>query len=146
MKDIFSLIFPEFNNLERLEKLSKIPINFNLGKKILLAILLIDETNNYEYFSHKYNISNNLKENLSLLSKNFINFRVNKKFFQNDLKKNIFYFGKEHLKELYLLNFLVSKKLKLNDFKIRFCYILCYLKKGHLHIFYVFKINSQNSL
>ena len=117
LKDIFSLIFPELNNLERLEKLSQVSIKFNYEKNFLLAILLIDETNNYEYFSHKYNISNNLKKNLGLLAKNFTNFSVNKNFFHNDLKKNIFYFGKAHLKELYLLNFLVNEKLKLNDLK-----------------------------
>ena len=34
----------------------------NFDKKTLLAVLLIDEKNNHEYFSHKYNVSNDLKE------------------------------------------------------------------------------------
>ncbi len=116
LKDIFLLIFPEFKYLDRLEKLNQISNNYSFNKDILLAILLIDKTNNHEYFSHKYNISNNLKENLNLLAKNFTNFNVEKSFFQNHLKKNIFYFGKEHLNELNMLNFASNKKIKLKDF------------------------------
>ena len=116
LKDIFLLIFPEFKYLDRLEKLNQISNNYSFNKDILLAILLIDKTNNHEYFSHKYNISNNLKENLNLLAKNFTNLNVEKSFFQNHLKKNIFYFGKEHLNELNMLNFASNKKIKLKDF------------------------------
>ena len=116
LKEIFSLIFPEFKYLDRLEKLNKINNKFNFDIKILLAILLIDESNNHEYFSHKYNISNNIKENLNLLAKNFINFKKDINFFRYNLKKNVFYFGKKHLKELNTLNFFTSNKVKLNDF------------------------------
>jgi len=78
--------------------------------------LLIDETNNYEYFSHKYNVSNDLKENLNLMNKNFINFQTNKKFLLKDLKKNIYFFGKKHLKAINILYFSNSKKVKLQDY------------------------------
>ena len=115
LKDIFFLIFPEFKYLKRLDKLNKTTLKYNFSKKILLAILLIDETNNHEYFVHKYNISNNLKESLNLLASNFINFNKNKNFFSKDLKKNIFYLGKENLKNLNILNFSNTKN-KLNDY------------------------------
>ena len=116
LKEIFLLIFPEFKYLKRLKKLNKIFDQPNLNKKILLAILLIDDTNNYEYFSHKYNISNSLKDNLNLLGKNFLNINLNKNFFSTDLKKNIFYFGKNHLKELNLLHLLSDKKINNEDY------------------------------
>ena len=69
LKEIFSLIFPEFNNYERLDRLKKIYKNLYIEKNILLAVLLIDEKNNHEYFAHKYNIANNIKENLNLLAR-----------------------------------------------------------------------------
>ena len=116
LKEIFSLIFPEFKFVERLDRLNIINDQINLDKEILLGILLIDETNNHEYFSHKYNTSNDLKAELNLLAKNFINFHINKKFFQNDLKKNIFYFGKKHLKKLNILNLLVDKNVRYKDY------------------------------
>ena len=116
LKDIFLLIFPELKNLERLSKLEAIMNKSNIGREILLAVLLIDETNNYEYFSHKYNVSNDLKENLKLINENFIDVQKNKKFFQKDLKKNIYFFGKKHLIALNILYFANFKKVKLQDY------------------------------
>ena len=116
LQAIFSLIFPEFKNLERLNQLEAILNKSDFDKSTLLAVLLIDETNNQEYFSHKYNVSNDLKENLNLMNKNFINFQKNKKFFLKDLKKNIYFFGKRHLIALNILYFSNSKKVKLQDY------------------------------
>ena len=116
LKDIFLLIFPELKNLERLSKLEAIMNKSNIDREILLAVLLIDETNNYEYFSHKYNVSNDLKENLKLINENFIDVQKNKKFFQKDLKKNFYFFGKKHLIALNILYFSNFKKVKLQDY------------------------------
>ena len=116
LKDIFSLIFPEFKYLERLNKLETIINQSNFDNKTLLAVLLIDETNNHEYFSHKYNVSNELKESLNLIAKNFIRFQKNKDFFLKNLKKNIYFFGKKHLIKLNTLYFASVKKAKLRDY------------------------------
>ncbi len=117
LKELFLLIFPELKYLERLSKLNKIFQELIIEKDILLAILLIDEKNNQEYFSHKYKISNDLKDKLNMLSQNFIKSQENKLFFQKDLKKNIFYFGKEHMQSLNLLNFSINKKTKFQDYQ-----------------------------
>jgi len=116
LKTIFLLIFPEFKNLERLNQLEVILNHSNFDKEILLALLLIDETNNYEYFSHKYNVSNDLKEYLNLMAKNFTDIQSNKKFFVKDLKKNIYFFGKKHLMALNILYFADNEKAKLGDY------------------------------
>ena len=116
LKDIFSLIFAEFKYLERLNKLDTIINQSNFDKKTLLAVLLIDEKNNHEYFSHKYNASNELKENLNLIAKNFINLQKNKEFFLKNLKKNIYFFGKTHLMKLNILYFASTKKAKLKNY------------------------------
>jgi len=116
LKAIFSLIFPEFKNLERLQQLEMILSQSNLDKETILAVLLIDETNNYEYFLHKYNVSNDLKESLNLMAKNFTQIQLNKKFFLKDLKKNVYFFGKQHLIALNILYFSNSKKVKLKDY------------------------------
>ena len=116
LKDIFSLIFAEFKYLERLNKLNTITNQSNFDKITLLAVLLIDETNNHEYFSHKYNVSNELKEDLNLVAKNFINLQKNKEFFIKNLKKNIYFFGKTHLMKLNTLYFASSKKTKLKNY------------------------------
>ena len=113
---IFNLIFPEFKYLDRVKNLyviSKLKPEI-LNKNHILASLLIDGTNNHEYFSHKYNIENETKDHLNFCAKNFKEIQVNKNFFKKDLKKNIFIFGKKRVKSLLFLNNVIKKNQK-ND-------------------------------
>ncbi len=116
LKEIFTLIFAEFKYLERLNKLDNTSNKSNFDKKTLLAIMLIDEKNNHEYFSHKYNVSNELKGTLDLIAQNFQIIQKNKEFFQKDLKKNTYFFGKTHLMTLNTLNFTSNKKIKIKNY------------------------------
>ncbi len=116
LKEIFLLIFPEFKFINRLSKLNKIPIDHMSDIKIFLAILLLDNKHNHEYFLHKHNVSNEIKENLNQLAKNYLDMIENKKFFQKDLKKNIYHFGKNHLKVLNIINFSCDEKIKLENY------------------------------
>ena len=116
LKELFSLIFPEFNNYERLERLKKICNHSQINRDILLAALLIDKKNNHEYFVHKYNISNEIKENLNLFAKNLKLLNENKDFFFKDLEKNIYLSNKNHLINLNILNFANDSKHKVKDF------------------------------
>jgi len=95
IKNIFLLIFPEFKYLERIKKYS-----FLKNSKLIFALLLIDETDNYEYFCHKYKVSNVLKKDLIFIAKNYKKLKVEKNFFKRDLKKNIYNHGKENIKLL----------------------------------------------
>ena len=103
--EIFILIFPEFKYFDRVS-------NFSALRKLLPNIL----NNNHEYFLHKYNISNESKEHLNFLGKYFKEVRSNKNFFKKDLNKNIFLFGKEKIKSLFLLSNIIKKNFKPNEF------------------------------
>ena len=118
LKEIFILIFPEFENLYRLERLNKICNYSQLNKTLLLAILLLDEKNSHEYFCHKYNVSNLTKDSLNLFAKNLKIIRENKAFFNKDLEKNIYLNNKNHLINLNILNFVLNNKLKIKDFSL----------------------------
>ena len=50
LREIFSMIFPEFLYLNRLERLKKIYQYSEVNVDILLAVMLIDEKENHEYF------------------------------------------------------------------------------------------------
>ena len=116
LKEIFTLIFPEFKNLRRLERLIKICEYSQVSKSLLLAILLIDDQDTHEYFGHKYNISNNIKDNLNSLAKNFKLIKEKKSFFNKDLEKNIYLHNKNYLINLNILNFVINSSTKLRDF------------------------------
>ena len=116
LKEIFTLIFPEFKNLRRLERLIKICEYSQVSKSLLLAILLIDDQDTHEYFGHKYNISNNIKDNLNSLAKNFRLINEKKSFFNKDLEKNIYLHNKNYLINLNILNFVINSSTKLTDF------------------------------
>ena len=110
--NIFKLIFPEFLYLDRIKILKKLKnskdIEFN--KDIVLAIMLLDFSNNHAYFFHKYNISNELKNKLSLFSILLKEIKSNKEFFHKDLKKNIFFHGKKEIEEIFIINNVIINK------------------------------------
>mgnify|MGYP001192608615 FL=1 len=116
LKEIFLMIFPEFLYLNRLERLKKICKYSNINKDLLLAVLLIDDKNNDEYFSHKYNVSSKIKDTLKKLSSNLIEVKKNKNFFDKDLIRNVYFYGKEHLINLNIINFSINPKIKIDEF------------------------------
>ena len=116
LKELFSLIFPEFKNLQRLDRLKKICNHTQIKRDILLAVLLIDENSNHEYFAHKYNISNKIRESLNVLARDLKLFKNDKDFSTKDLEKNIYLSDKNHLINLNILNFVINTKYKLNSF------------------------------
>jgi poly(A) polymerase len=109
LKEIFLLIFPELKYLNRIER-QEFLIDLKLSNDFTLALLLIDESDNYEYFCHKYKTSNILKEKLKLLSSLFQQYKLDKNFFTKNLKKNIYLFGKENIQDLNILIFFTSQK------------------------------------
>ena len=116
LREIFSMIFPEFLYLSRLDRLKKIYKQSKLNRDILLAVLLIDEKDNHEYFLHKYNVSNKIIEMLKKFNRNLIELKNNKDYFERDLIKNVYFNGKKHLIALNLINFSINVKVKSNDF------------------------------
>ena len=116
LKEIFSVIFPEFLYLKRLERLKKIYDVTRINKEILLAALLIDEKDNHEYFAHKYNIASKLKKSLENLAHNLKNLKKDKNFLEKDLIKNIYIYGKNHLIALILINFSMNAKINAQEF------------------------------
>ena len=136
LREIFTLIFPEFENLKRLNRLLEIHYHTKVSRDLMLAALLIDEKNNHEYFGHKYNVSKNIKDQLNLTAKNLKIMKNNKSFFNQDLEKNIYLNDKNHLITLNILNYVMNSKFNLKDFFKTFKKIL----KSKVH---QFPINGQ---
>ena len=112
LSEIFKIIFPEFRYLNRLTKINKEVQNkfIRSEKDFLLALLVVDDTDNHIYFSHKYKVSNNLKQYLTFLHNYSKEVKKNKKYFMDDLKKNIFYHGKNKIASLAKFHFISSDR------------------------------------
>ena len=136
LKEIFNLIFPEFLYLNRLAKLKKVNNFSQIQRNIILAVLLIDEEDNHEYFTHKYNVSIKIKESLKKIASDIKNIKKNKDFFEKDLLRNIYINGKDHLVALNLIYFSINPKVKLKDFS----YNLKKILKSNIP---EFKINGE---
>ena len=121
MKDlniIFSLIFPEFRYAHRLNKLDILFKNKidKINTSLMLSLLLIDDSNNHEYFSHKYKISNEIKEKLSLMARSYKDYKTDKNYLKSNLTKNIYLIGKDNIQRLIIFLFLESEKMTEQNF------------------------------
>ena len=118
IKDLFAIIFPELKYLNRIKYLKEINSEIVLNSTLLISLMVLDKSSNYEYFCHKYKSSNNLKEKLVNFQKTYLASLRDKNFFINDLQKNLYFFGKEAMISAYLINKIDNKKTKDLDFFI----------------------------
>ena len=116
--EIFTLVFPEFKNINRLKNFDLVKNHIENTEILWLSILLIDIKDNHEYFSHKYKVSNKINDSLDLLGKKFKEVKTNKEFFKKNLKNNKYIIGAKNLKILYCLYILEKKKISIEEIKL----------------------------
>ena len=82
--------------------------------EFILSLLLIDKTDNCDYFIYKYNLSNKEKDKISLLSSVFSEDQNRDYFTKENLSKFILKNGKENLIDILYYKILTTKKNKSN--------------------------------
>ena len=111
--ELINLIFPQFKNLDIFKNLNKFA-EINVKKVdfiLLISLMLIDNTDNVEYFLFKFNISSINKKRILFLNK-FYNKEINKNYFsKNNLWKIFYYNGKQALFDLIYFEIFKSKKI-----------------------------------
>ena len=110
-KEIILSIFPQFKYFERLIAFNALQNNIknSFDTSLILALLIVDKSNNYEYFCHKYKTSNIIKNKLNNISKNF-EYIKNKNFFlKENIKKQIYILGKDNVIDLLLFSLCINK-------------------------------------
>ena len=120
-QEIITLVFPQLINLG-------IFININdYSKKIieeknfifLISLMIIDDTDNSEYFIYKYNISNEDKKKIRFLS-NIYSKNLDRNIFKEKNFWKIFYYnGKDYLIDLIDFQIFKNKKLDKNLLKLK---------------------------
>ena len=118
VKDNFSfelilMIFPELKNIKIFSKLNS--INKDLLKEndfiFLLSLMIIDETDNLDYFLYRFNISKKDQKRIKILD-NFYKSKINSKTFTEDNLNKVFYYnGKQAVMDILNYRRIKSKKI-----------------------------------
>lgn len=113
-KDIFLNIFPQFKYYERLKTIDNLDskLRDKYDNYLILAALILDQTNNYEYFCHKYKISNSIKNRFKNISINFENLEKKNFFSEENIKKLIYLSNKDYVRDLLLFSICANKKIE----------------------------------
>ena len=111
--EIILMIFPEFKNIKIFSKLNSIQKDLLKGKDFifLLSLMVIDETDNTDYFLYKFNISKKDQKRIKSID-NFFKERINSKSFtKNNMDKIFYYQGKEVTLDILSHKMIKSKKV-----------------------------------
>ena len=111
--EIISLVFPQLKNISSLKKLNSFARkNFDKVDFIfLLSLMIIDGTDNVDYFIYKFNISKKDQKRLLFLN-NFTSQNITTKIFSEKELNKIFYFkGRETLMDIIYFKIFKSNKL-----------------------------------
>ncbi len=113
-QEIIGLIFPQLVNINIFKNVNDHSKNIIEQKDFifLISLMIIDGTDNSEYFIYKYNISNNDKKRIRFLSNIYSN-NLNKDLFkEKNLWKIFYYHGKNYLFDL--INFKIFQEKKID--------------------------------
>ncbi len=114
--ETIKLVFPQFKNLNNLKKInsSLFPKLEKIDFVFLLSMLVIDETDNSEYFIYKFNISKKDQKRILNLKKFFFSNDKIIKFDEKNLWKILYLYGKETLMDILNYKIFTLKKIDNN--------------------------------
>ena len=118
--EIISLIFPQLKNISLFSKLNSFALKniANVDFILLLSLMIIDGTDNVDYFIYKYNLSKKDQKRLLFLNK-FYSKKVNGSFFsEKNLGKILYFNGREALNDIIYFKIFLSKKVDDNLIKL----------------------------
>ena len=111
--EIILMIFPEFKNIKIFSKLNSTQKDLLKEKDFifLLSLMIIDETDNADYFLYKFSISKKDKKRIKSID-NFFKEKINSKLFtKNNMDKIFYYQGKQFILDILSYRIIKSKKV-----------------------------------
>jgi len=114
--DLFQIIFPELKNINiflKLDSKKKEIIKEN-DFIFLISLMIIDKTDNADYFTYKFNISKKDQKRIKIID-NFYSEKIQSKKFTENTMNRIFYFdGRQAVMDILNYQFIKSKKIDHN--------------------------------
>ena len=112
--ELIEIIFPQLKNLERFKKLNSYA-NDNLLKIdfiFLLSLMIIDETDNTDYFFYKFNISKKDQKRLRLIDLFYKEKITIKNFTEKNFNKIFYFNGKQAVSDIINFKLFTSSKVE----------------------------------
>jgi poly(A) polymerase len=112
--EIIEIIFPQFKNLQKFKKLNSYA-NENLSKIdfiFLLSLMIIDGTDNTDYFFYKFRISKKDQKRLKLIDLFYKDKSDLKKFTEKNFNKIFYYDGKQAVDDIINFKLFTSTKVE----------------------------------
>jgi len=113
-KEIILNIFPQFKFFQALKNFNNLnqTLKDKYDYKLILALLIVDHTDNWEFFCYKYKTSNDIKNRFHYISKNIENLNFKKFYLKENLMKLIYFTNRETAEDMLLFSKCRNKKIK----------------------------------
>ena len=113
--EIILLVFPELKNIHLFSNLTsyKKKILIRSDFIFLLSLMIIDDTDNSDYFLYRFNISKKDQKRIKVISNFFKENKESKVFTERNMNKFFYFKGKEAL--IDILNFKIIKSKKFDE-------------------------------
>ena len=110
--ELIQIIFPELKNINIFSKLSSIKRDIFKGVDFifLLSLMIIDKTDNTDYFLYKFNISKKDQKRIKIIDNFFKEKIQSNTFTENNMNKIFYYDGKQAVIDILNFNFIKSKQ------------------------------------
>ena len=112
--EIINLVFPQLKNISLFRKLNSFAIK-NLTKVdfiLLLSLMIIDGTDNVDYFIYKFNLSKKDQKRLLFLNNFFSKKITSSSFSEKNLNKILYFNGREALIDIIYFKIFKSNKVE----------------------------------
>ena len=110
--EILLLIFPQLKNIDVIKRIKKNHKKELINKDFifLLSLLIVDETDNSEFFLYKFQMSNEAKSRINFIKEIYNKFDDKNTFSKKNLQKIFYYQGKSYLLDVIDFKIFLSNK------------------------------------
>jgi len=118
LKEIFLEVFPQLKYYKKLNRVNNLnnETKDKFDKYLILAILIIDNSQEYEYFCHKYKVSNVIFNRYKNIFSNYKNMKSKNFYSKENIKKLIYFKNKKDVVDLLLFLYCSDNKIKNSKF------------------------------
>ena len=111
--EIINIIFPELKYFNIFSKLNSHAIKMleEIDFILVISLLIIDETDNSDYFLYKFNVSKKNQKRIKNINEFFRENSSSKKFNEKILNKVLYYKGKKTLLDILIFKIFKTKKI-----------------------------------